>query len=72
MNIYAVIHYPHKKIIKVYADKQLAQNFSDNENNTLRSKFGNHVDNFYAVEKHVLIRKNMKLSPKKLNSPPLD
>jgi hypothetical protein len=61
MNIYAVIHYPRKDIIKVYVDKQLAQNFSDNENNTLRSKFGNHVDNFYAVEKHLLIQKKIKL-----------
>jgi hypothetical protein len=38
----------------------LAQNFSDNQNNTLRSKFGNQVDNFYAVEKHLLIQKKMK------------
>ena len=61
MNILAVIHYPQAKIIKVYVDKQLAQNFSDNENNTLRSKFGNRVDNFYAVEKHLLIQKKMKV-----------
>ena len=60
MNIYAVIHYPTAKIIKVYVDKMLAQNFSDDQNNTLRSKFGNHVDNFYAVEKHLLIQKKMK------------
>jgi hypothetical protein len=59
MNIYAVIHYPEAKIVKVYVDKQLAQNFSDNENNTLRLEFGNHVDNFYAIEKHVLIQKKM-------------
>jgi len=59
MNIYAVIHYPKAKIVKVYIDKQLAQNFSDNENNNLRLEFGNHVDNFYAIEKHVLIQKKM-------------
>jgi hypothetical protein len=61
MNIYAVIHYSYVKIIKVYADKQLAQNFSDNENNILRLKFGNHVDNFYAVEKHLLIQKKIRV-----------
>jgi hypothetical protein len=61
MNIYAVIHYPNVRIIKIYTDKQLAQNFSDQENNTLRTEFGNHVDNFYAVEKHLLIQKKSKL-----------
>lgn len=61
MNIYAVIHYPNVKIIKVYTDKQLAQNFSDDKNNALRSEFGNHVDNFYAIEKHVLIQKKVRL-----------